>query len=213
MPYLLFDVDNTLYGRERGVFDRLHERMNLFLVERVGLGAEWVDAVRERLWREYGTTLNGLMHTHGTEPDEYLTYVHDVDLTDLLAPDAALRTALLTAAGKRIIFTNGPRHHARRVVELLGVADCFERIFALEDTGYVPKPLAAAYEAVLRALPARAEECTLVDDSPRNLDAARALGMRTVLVGSPAPAAGNGHVCIASVAELPLALGKLGGGK
>ena len=43
--------------------------------------AEAARAVQKDLYRQHGTTLNGLMREHGSDPEEYLAYVHDIDLS------------------------------------------------------------------------------------------------------------------------------------
>ena len=42
--------------------------------------------LQKELYREYGTTLNGLMARHGIDPDDFLEKVHDIDYS-WLVPD------------------------------------------------------------------------------------------------------------------------------
>ena len=188
MEFLLFDLDNTLYPRSLEVVPRIDRRINEYMTARVGIPPGEVDALRREFWREHGTTLRGLMLHHHIDPDDYLAFVHDVDLSDLLRRDLMLRSILDHVPGRKIVFTNASRSHAAQVLALLGVEDAFTAVFSLENLNYVPKPLPQAYETVLSRLGARGEECMLVEDSRKNLVPAKSLGMRTVWISDPAPA-------------------------
>lgn len=47
--------------------------------------------------------------------------------------DPKLRELLLSIPLPKFVFTNADRTHARRCLDLLGIADCFERVIAFED--------------------------------------------------------------------------------
>lgn len=198
---LFFDLDDTLYPRGAGVVPRVDERINRFIAERVGIAAAEVDAIRRGYWRDYGTTLRGLMTHHSVDPEEYLAFVHDIVIDDLIAPDAALGVLLATLPGPKAVFTNGSRLHARRVLERLGVGAAFTAVYALEDLAYVPKPFPEAYEAVLGLAGVGAEGTTLIDDNAKNLPPAKAIGMRTIWVGDGEICEGADHR-VTSVHEL-----------
>ena len=200
MNVLLFDLDETLYPRSLGVVPRVDVRINRYLEEKVGIAAADVDAVRRRYWAEFGTTLSGLIAHHAIDPDDYLQFIHDIEIDDLLTRDEALLTLVSALPGRKAVFTNSSRYHAGRVLERLGVTGAFEAVVALEDLGYVAKPAAGAFERVLGRLGARAEISTLIDDNVRNVAAAKKLGLRTVWVGE-GETEGADHV-VATVAEL-----------
>lgn len=202
--FLLLDVDNTLYPPTLGVVDRVDRLINRYLVERVGIAADEVDAIRRGLWASHGTTLHGLMHRADLDPDDYLQFVHDVDLSDLLGPDPALAAMLGRLPLLKVAVTNGSLGHARTVLGHLGITHLFFRVHALEHMGYLPKPYVHAYQSVLAALHTHGADCILVEDSAVNLRGARQLGMLTVHVGStPAP---DADVSIASIHALEGAL-------
>jgi putative hydrolase of the HAD superfamily len=179
---LLFDLDNTLYPRSRGVVARIGQRINDYLHVRLGIPASEVDRLRRRLWAEYGTTLAGLSAERSVDEDEYLEYVHDVELADLLKPDPALGAMLERLPVRKVVFSNASRAHAERVLDLLRLEKRFEGVIGLEDLGYVPKPRAGAFRSALDRLGASAERCSLIDDLRANLAAAKRLGMRTIWV-------------------------------
>ena len=195
MRVVLFDLDETLYPRGNGVIERVDVRINTYLTDRMGVPASEVDVVRIRLRDAYGTTMRGLELEHGIDVDDYLAHIHDVPIEDLLGPAPDLCAALGRIPERKVVFSNAVRGHVTRVLGLLGLADAFEAVFALEDLRYRPKPDVTAYQIVTTSLAVAATECVLVDDMHQNLRAAAALGMRTVWVREGAPAeAGVDHV-------------------
>jgi putative hydrolase of the HAD superfamily len=185
---VLFDLDETLYPRGNGVIARVDARINGYLADRMGVPATDVDAVRVRLRDAYGTTMRGLEVEHAIDVDDYLAHIHDVPIEDLLHPTPGLRALLERLPERKAVFSNAVRAHAIRVLDRLGLIGVFEGVFALEDLHYRPKPDPRAYRIVTEALGVAPAACVLVDDTRQNLDAAAALGMRTVWV-HPAPSA------------------------
>jgi putative hydrolase of the HAD superfamily len=206
---LLLDVDNTLYPPSRGVVDRVDALINRYLVERVGIDPAEVDVIRRRLWSDYGTTLHGLMHGHGIDPEDYLGFVHAIELDDLLSRDDGLAAMLRRIPLLKIAVTNGSAAHARSVLACLGVRDLFFRVYGLERLGFVPKPYVQAYQAVLADLHTHGRDCVLVEDRAVNLRAARQLGMRTVYVADGGPPAADADVSVGSILDLEATLAEL----
>ena len=186
MDVLLFDLDNTLYPPERDLFNLIDVRINRFMVEQVGIPESAVDALRREYWAAYGVTLQGLIRHYAVDPEAYLHYVHDVDVTTRLAPDPQLRGMLAALPQRKAVFTNGSSCHADRVMAALGVADQFESVYDIRVAGYRPKPYPEPYRAVLADLAVAPERCTMIEDSRENLRTAKQLGMTTVLVGAGA---------------------------
>jgi putative hydrolase of the HAD superfamily len=209
---LLLDVDNTLYARSHGIVDRIDVLIDRYLVERMGVDPLEVRTVRHGLRHGHGTTLRGLMHRHGVDPDDYLAFVHAIDVACILQRDPALQIMLRRIALPKVAVTNGSTAHAHAVLDCLGVREEFRRVYALEQLAYVPKPFPEAYRAVLDDLPARAEACILVEDSLPNLAAARRLGMRTIYVAEGEPPPDAADVVIGSILDLEAALARLPAG-
>ena len=59
-------------------------------------------------------------------------------------------------------------------------------MYGVDDIALHYKPQPQAFHMVCAALAVPPRQCVLVDDSPANLQAAKALGMRTVWFGSRA---------------------------
>ena len=209
---LFYDVDNTLYPPESGVWEAIAERIDRYLGERRGLPAAEIPARRTYYFSTYGTTMRGLEIEEHIERQEYLDFVHDVPLRELIQPNPALRGVLLRYPQRRIIFTNADEAHARRVLGVLGVEDCFESIIDVNTIAPYCKPQPEAFALGLRTVGSPAPEtCILIDDTPANLEAARELGMTAVGVGEAAN--GSADYWVRRVEDLPQVLDGLLGSR
>ncbi|MGY9015462.1 MAG: pyrimidine 5'-nucleotidase, partial [Rhodospirillales bacterium] len=135
----VFDLDNTLYPASCNLFAGVDVRIREFVADFLGLEQDEAYKVQKQFFKEYGTTLRGLMDVHGMAPKEYLDYVHAIDLSPVVA-NPELDKALAALPGRKIIFTNGDTPHAERVMDRLGVKQHFEPVFDIVAAGYVPKP-------------------------------------------------------------------------
>ena len=115
----------------------------------LGVDAAEADRLRAHYWRQYGTTLAGLMAEHRIDPDAYLYDVHDIDLS-VLTPDPDLAAAIAALPGRKIIHTNADALYASRVLGQRNLP-VFEAIYGIQEVDYHPKPDARAYAAVIGA--------------------------------------------------------------
>jgi putative hydrolase of the HAD superfamily len=175
----IFDLDNTLYHADNGVFAQIDGRMTSFVAELLSLDRDSARAVQKQLYRDHGTTLAGLVAVHGIDPEPYLAFVHDLDLSELM-PDPALGVALERLSGRRFVFTNGCRNHAARILERLGLGHLFHQIWDIRTIGFVPKPGREAYDAVVTAAGLDPGRTAMFDDIARNLVVPHEMGMTTV---------------------------------
>ena len=181
---LFFDLDDTLYESGNGLWSAIRDRMGEYMAERLGLPRDEIPALRRQYFETYGTTLRGLQKHYQVDADDYLAYVHDVPLDAYLHQDERLRELLLSLPQHRWIFTNADSHHAARVLQKIGVSDCFEGIIDVRAIGFACKPEREAYlRAMALANESDPRNCVLLDDSPVNLAGAHELGMITILVG------------------------------
>ena len=183
LRYALFDLDNTLYPRSSGVMEAVSQRICAYMATRLGMDEATINELRPRYWKQYGTTMRGLLVEYHIDPDEYLWYVHDLAMTDFLTANEELGQALADVPWYKVVFTNASRQHAEKTLAAIDVSQHFQRVFDIKDTGYIGKPDLRAYQHVLDALGAAAPECVIIEDSAVNLRPAKALGMTTVLVG------------------------------
>ena len=154
-----------------------------YMSTRLGLTSDEAEALRRHYLHTYGTTMRGLQIHHQIDADEFLDYVHDIPLDNYLQPNPALDRALASLPQRKVIFTSASRHHAERVLHILGVRRHFDRIVDVRDVDFESKPQITAYLRVCQLLNLQPEECVLVEDNVRNLRPAKELGMTTVLVG------------------------------
>lgn len=201
-----FDLDETLYTKGNGLWDAIAARMNEYIHVQLNLPPEDVSTLRRLYYESYGTTLRGLQIHHQVDADDYLAYVHDLPLGDYIQPDPQLHNILSSLPLRKWIFTNADANHASRVLDILGLSDCFEGILDVRAIGFVCKPEIEAYHRALTlANEDQPNNCILLDDSVRNLAPAKDLGFTTVLVGSNGthPAA---DFAIDNIHQLPKAL-------
>ncbi len=177
----LFDLDNTLYPAESNLFSQIDFRMGKFVEECLGVDNLRARELQKQYYHEHGTTLNGLMLHHGVNPDEFLKYVHDIDLS-VISKTPLLGSALSRLPGRKIVFTNGSVDHAERVLIRLGIENYFEGIHDIKASKYNPKPNLESYLSVLARFGLSAKTSVMLDDILSNLKPAARLGVTTVWV-------------------------------
>src|SRR5215472_7145110 len=181
----IFDLDNTLYPASCRLFDQIHARMTRFIADRLDLTLEAALVVQKTYFREHGTTLRGLMTVDRVDPEDFLSFVHEVDLA-CVPRNPVLVAALAALPGRKIVHTNGSRRHAERLLDHLGIAGSFCGILDIEAAGYEPKPALAGYHELLKRHGVTPDTALMVEDIARNLIPAAALGMTTAWVRNPA---------------------------
>jgi putative hydrolase of the HAD superfamily len=181
----VFDLDNTLYPPDSGLWRQIEQRITLFLVEHSGLDGESARALQKYYYRKHGTTLRGLVEEDFVLAKDFLDFVHDVDRSSL-SPDLPLALEMARLPGRKLIFTNGSRDHALRTVSQLGLDDLFEDAFDIEAAGLIPKPADAAYDAFFLRHGVEPARAAMFEDIARNLAVPKSRGMTTILVtGKP----------------------------
>ena len=180
---LFFDLDSTLYPSTNGLWDQIRNRIFQFMGEVVGIPEEEISDTRDRYWKTYGTTLEGLRIHHQVDPEKYLAYVHDIPLDEYLQEDRELKGILESLPQELWVFTNSDRSHAQAVLDVMGIGDQFSGIIDLLAMSYAVKPQPRAFQIALRTArvdnPARS---ILFDDLMSNLQGAKSQGMKTALV-------------------------------
>ena len=109
IKYWLFDLDNTSYDGATKVFEQVDKKMTKFISEKLKVTPEEAKKIQKNYFQEYNTTLNGMIKHHKIDADEFLEFVHDVDL-NFLNKDNLLEDQIKIRR-KKIIFTNGSRAH------------------------------------------------------------------------------------------------------
>lgn len=175
----IFDLDNTLYPASCNLFAQVDRRIGEYIARHFDIPFEQARLQQKRFFREYGTTLNGLMAEHRVDPIDYMDYVHDIDVSSV-QPSALLIAALDRLPGRKVIYTNGSTRHAENVAGRLGVLDRFEAIYDIVAADYRPKPDPRPYTDLIARHGIDPARACMVEDIARNLAPAHALGMTTV---------------------------------
>ena len=174
----IFDLDNTLYPASCRLFDQVHARMTRFIGDRLRLSPDAARALQKTYFREHGTTLRGLMTVNRIDPNDFLGFVHEIDLT-CVPPNPVLVGALAALPGRKIVHTNGSVRHAQRLLDHLGLSASFSGIIDIVAADFDPKPALAGYRLLLRRHAVAAETALMIEDIARNLAPAAELGMTT----------------------------------
>lgn len=203
---VFFDLDDTLYPSSTGLWPLLKSRMSDYMRVQMGIPAEQIPMLREKYFREYGTTLRGLQANHQVDVVDFLAYVHDVPLRDFLSPNPLQRRAIASLGTRNLIFTNADVSHARRVLTALGLEDLFEAVVDVNAMDPWCKPMPEAFRLAMRLAgesdPAR---CVMIDDLPHTTRAARQFGMYSVLYGCDG-AHPDADACLSDWSRLPALL-------
>ena len=186
MKYLLLDLDGVCYGSHNGyplekVFGLVSKRMTLFIQEKLGLDEKKAKELQTNYFYKYNTSLNGLMLHHNVIGDEFLKYVHDIDIS-FMKEDKIMRNELENLNMEKFIFTNGSAEHAQNILTRLGIYDLFgkEKVFDIKDAGYVPKPEAQTFDLMVKKFGIKPKETLYIEDIAKNLSTGFEKGCTTV---------------------------------
>ena len=184
--YLLLDLDGVCYGSHNGyplekVFGLVSKRMTLFIQEKLGLDEKKAKELQTNYFYKYNTSLNGLMLHHNVIGDEFLKYVHDIDIS-FMKKDKIMRNELENLDMEKFIFTNGSAEHAQNILTRLGIYDIFgkEKVFDIKDAGYVPKPEAQTFDLMVKKFGINPKETIYIEDIAKNLSIGFERGCTTV---------------------------------
>ena len=186
IKFWLFDLDNTLYSGDTKVFDQVDKKMSKFISEKLKVSLEEAKKIQKNYFHEYNTTLNGMIKNHDIDANEFLEFVHDVDL-EFLEKDEPLKKEIEKLKGKKIIFTNGSKAHASNVTSRIGIEQLFDGVFDIVDSDFYPKPSLEPYKKIIENYKIVPEYCIFFEDIARNLKPAYELGMKTVWIENNEP--------------------------
>ncbi len=181
----LFDLDNTLHDASPHIFPHINRSMRQYIERHLGVDAHEASRIRQEYWGRYGATLLGLMRHHDTDPRHFLRETHQFpDLEGMVIFDKPLIHVLRRLPGRKIIFSNAPRHYTDAILAITGLAACFDAVYSVENVAFQAKPMKAGFRALLRAEHLNPRRCIMVEDSLPNLVTAKKLGMKTVWVSA-----------------------------
>ena len=186
IKYWIFDLDNTLYSAKTRVFEQVDKKMSEYISKKLNVSTAKAKEIQKNYFHEYNTTLNGMIKNHKIDADEFLEFVHNIDI-DFLKKDLILGEELKKLDGKKIIFTNSSRKHALNVTKRIGIDQYFDDIFDIIDSEFVPKPAIQPYKKLVEKHKIDPKLCGFVEDIARNLKPAYEMGMKTVWIENDEP--------------------------
>ncbi len=178
----VFDLDDTLHNASAHIFPVMNRAMTQYIQDHLQLDQAAACALRQHYWRIYGATLKGLMRHHGINPHHFLAETHAFLSDDMVLPTRRLKHLLHRLPGRKCVFTNAPRQYAMRVLQVLGIDDCFELVFSVESTRFHAKPSVRGFRKLLRTMRVHARDCVMLEDSLPALMTAKRLGMKTLWI-------------------------------
>ncbi len=178
----VIDLDNTLYAADNGVFARMDEKMISYIQRELGLGREEANVLRVKYWKQYGSTLKGLMQHHGHEAEPFLLEAHDVNAHELLSAHDELRDVLQAIPQRKVIHTNGTKEHAETILKALAIRDCFAEIYDIRFNQYTPKPCVDTFYQLCEVEGVKPQDVVVIDDMQDNLAVAKQAGAKTVWI-------------------------------
>ncbi|WVZ08769.1 hypothetical protein V8G54_022115 [Vigna mungo] len=130
---LLFDMDDTLYPLSSGLNLACRKNIEEYMIKHLHMEESEVPKICLDFYKEYGTTMAGLKaFGYEFDNDEFHAYVHGRLPYWKLKPDPVLRNLLLSMPQRKIVFTNADEAHAHRVLNRLGLIECFDSVICFE---------------------------------------------------------------------------------
>ena len=177
----IFDLDNTLYSADSGIFQQVHTLMSKFVSAHLNIDIKKATELQRKYYRQHGTTLRGLMDNHNVDPDHFLSEVHQLDYS-IVGPNFKLNRELKKLKGRKIIYTNANRQHANDVLIRLELTNVFDEIFDIKTANYIPKPEASPYEQIISEFNIDPITTIMFDDIAKNLVPAKNVGFASVWI-------------------------------
>ena len=180
----IFDLDNTIYDFNLGLFKRVSLRMTKYIKEFFNLNEVDALTLQRNMYKKYGLTLRGLMIEKKIDPEPFLEFVHDVDFSEL-NEDTSLKKLLGKIKGKKSIYTNATFKHAKNILKSMGIFEEFEIIFDIKDANYIAKPDLNSYLIMKKKLglnDSNISKSIFFEDTAKNLKPASELGMSTAWI-------------------------------
>ena len=177
----IFDLDNTLYSADSGIFQQVHKLMGEFISKNLKMDMVEAKKLQSKYYKQHGTTLRGLMDNHGVEPDYFLDEVHKLDYS-IVGPNEILNKELEKIQGRKIIYTNANKKHVVDVLERINLTNFFDEIFDIKMANYIPKPEIRPYEQIIDIFNIKPSSSAMFDDIAKNLVPAKKVGFTPVWV-------------------------------
>jgi len=177
----IFDLDNTLYSADSGIFQQVHRLMGEFISNNLNMEISEAKKLQSKYYKQHGTTLRGMMDNHGVDPDYFLDEVHRLDYS-IVGPNQLLNDELEKLEGRKIIYTNANEKHVLDVLKRINLSNYFDEIFDIKLANYIPKPEIKPYEQIIELFKIDASRSAMFDDIAKNLVPAKKVGFTPVWI-------------------------------
>ena len=177
----IFDLDNTLYSADSGIFQQVHKLMGEFISKNLHLDMVDAKKLQSKYYKQHGTTLRGMMDNHGIDPDYFLDEVHKLDYS-IVGPNNILNEELYKLEGRKIIYTNANKKHTLDVLERINLTNFFDEIFDIKMANYIPKPELKPYGQLINSFKIDPSASAMFDDIAKNLVPAKKVNFTSVWI-------------------------------
>ena len=177
----IFDLDNTLYSADSGIFQQVHKLMGEFIAKNLNMELSEAKKLQSKYYKQQGTTLRGMMDNHGVDPDYFLEEVHRLDYS-IVGPNEKLNNELKSLKGRKIIYTNANKQHVVDVLQKINLSNFFDEVFDIKMANYIPKPEIKPYQQIIDLFNIDSKSSAMFDDIAKNLVPAKKVGFTPVWV-------------------------------
>ena len=177
----IFDLDNTLYSADSGIFQQVHRLMGEFISKNLNMDMPEAKKLQSKYYKQHGTTLRGLMDNHGIDPDHFLDEVHRLDYS-IVGSNKILNEELHKLQGRKIIYTNANKKHVIDVLDRINLTNFFDEIFDIKMANYIPKPELKPYEQIINLFNIEPKSSAMFDDIAKNLVPAKKVNFTSVWI-------------------------------
>ena len=177
----IFDLDNTLYSADSGIFQQVHDLMGKFVSKHLNVKIKKAKEIQRKYYKQHGTTLRGMMDNHGVDPEYFLKEVHKLDYS-IVDSNKKLNEELKKLKGRKIVYTNANLQHALDVLDRIELSNFFDYIFDIKMAKYIPKPELQPYEQIIKDFNLNPSTSAMFDDIAKNLVPAKKVGFTSIWI-------------------------------
>ena len=177
----IFDLDNTLYSADSGIFQQVHKLMGKFIKNYLNIETKKANEIQRKYYKKHGTTLRGMMDNHGVDPDYFLSEVHKLDYS-IVGSNNKLNMELKKLNGKKIIYTNANMEHVLNVLERIELSNFFDHVFDIKMANYKPKAQLTPYNHIVKKFDLNPSKSAMFDDIAKNLVPAKNVGFTSIWI-------------------------------
>ncbi len=183
---IIYDLDETLYGKTDWFCDLLDKTMAEALVYDLGFDMD-VEKVKNMVTESYKIYRDGgeiFYRDYGIKPEDLFKAYHKRKPVEKIIPYENLLEKLQKIKADQYIFTASDRYASEKILKHLEIYEFFKnKFYSVEDFGVFKKNKNAdVYYKFCEKIDKNPNDCIFVDDSYSNLEFAKETGMLTVRI-------------------------------